>query len=71
MSRHIPRLGLGTWGRTGSGGGEAIPASSRREHLEANWRAADLRLSTNEMTVIDALDRGQRLVDPEKSPAWD
>jgi 2,5-diketo-D-gluconate reductase B len=52
-------------------GAIVIPASSRREHLEANWRAADLRLSTDEMTVIEALDRGQRLVDPEKSPAWD
>jgi 2,5-diketo-D-gluconate reductase B len=52
-------------------GAIVIPASSRRAHLEANWRAADLRLSTDEMTAIDALDRGQRLVDPEKSPAWD
>ena len=52
-------------------GAIVIPASSRREHLEANWRAADLRLSTGEMTAIDALDRGQRLVNPEKSPAWD
>jgi 2,5-diketo-D-gluconate reductase B len=48
-----------------------IPASSRREHLEANWRAADVRLSTDEIEAIDALDRGQRLVDPEKSPEWD
>jgi 2,5-diketo-D-gluconate reductase B len=48
-----------------------IPASGRREHLEDNWRAADLRLRPDEMTAIDALDRGQRLVGPEKSPAWD
>jgi 2,5-diketo-D-gluconate reductase B len=48
-----------------------IPASSRREHLEANWRAAALQLSADEMSAVDALDRGQRLVDPEKSPAWD
>jgi 2,5-diketo-D-gluconate reductase B len=48
-----------------------IPASGRREHLEANWRAADLRLSSEEIAAIDALDRGQRLVDPDKSPAWD
>jgi 2,5-diketo-D-gluconate reductase B len=48
-----------------------IPASGRREHLEENWRAADLRLTPEEMKAIDALDRGQRLVDPEKSPAWD
>jgi 2,5-diketo-D-gluconate reductase B len=52
-------------------GAIVIPASSRRELLETNWRAADLRLSRDEMTAIDALDRGQRLVDPEKSPAWD
>jgi 2,5-diketo-D-gluconate reductase B len=52
-------------------GANVIPASSRREHLEANWRAADVRLTADEMTAIDALDRGQRLVDPEKSPAWD
>jgi 2,5-diketo-D-gluconate reductase B len=52
-------------------GAIAIPASGRREHLEANWRAAALRLSPDEMTAIDALDRGQRFVDPEKSPAWD
>jgi 2,5-diketo-D-gluconate reductase B len=48
-----------------------IPASGRREHLEANWRATDLRLSPDEMAAIDTLDRGQRLVDPEKSPVWD
>ena len=52
-------------------GAIVIPASGRREHLEANWRAADLRLSADEMIAIDALDRGQRLVDPEKSPDWD
>lgn len=52
-------------------GAIVIPASSRREHLEANWRAANVRLSADEITAIDALDRGQRLVDPEKSPAWD
>jgi 2,5-diketo-D-gluconate reductase B len=52
-------------------GAIVIPASRRREHLEANWRAIDLRLSPEEMTAIDALDRGQRFIDPEKSPAWD
>jgi 2,5-diketo-D-gluconate reductase B len=48
-----------------------IPASSRREHLEANWRAAGLRLSADEIAAIDALDRGQRLINPDKSPDWD
>jgi 2,5-diketo-D-gluconate reductase B len=52
-------------------GAIVIPASSRREHLAANWRAAALTLAPDEMTAIDALDRNQRLVDPDKSPAWD
>jgi 2,5-diketo-D-gluconate reductase B len=49
----------------------AIPASSRRAHLEANLAARDLRLSPAHMAAIDALDRGQRLVDPQKAPVWD
>ena len=52
-------------------GAIVIPASAKRAHLETNWRAADLRLSPEEMTAIDALDRGQRFVNPEKSPTWD
>lgn len=52
-------------------GAIVIPASSRREHLEANWRAAEVALTPADIAAIDALDRNQRLVDPQKSPAWD
>ena len=49
----------------------AIPASARTEHLAANVRASGVRLSAGDMAEIDALDRGQRLVNPAKSPEWD
>jgi 2,5-diketo-D-gluconate reductase B len=49
----------------------AIPASSRIDHLKANLRARHLDLSDHELDGIDALDRGLRLVNPTKAPAWD
>lgn len=49
----------------------AIPASGRRDHLAANLRALDLRLDEGDLAAIDACDRGERLIDPAKSPAWD
>jgi 2,5-diketo-D-gluconate reductase B len=49
----------------------AIPASSRRAHLAANLRAIGLRLSADDVAAIDSLDRGERLVNPTKSPVWD
>ncbi|WP_137919138.1 2,5-didehydrogluconate reductase DkgB [Hydrogenophaga sp. 2FB] len=49
-----------------------IPSSTKRENLQSNLRAPTLRLSDEEMVRIDALDRGERLVDPEGlAPAWD
>jgi 2,5-diketo-D-gluconate reductase B len=49
----------------------AIPASGRRDHMAANLRALDLRLDEDDLAAIDARDRGERLIDPAKSPAWD
>jgi 2,5-diketo-D-gluconate reductase B len=49
----------------------AIPASGRRDHMAANLRALDLRLDEDDLAAIDARDRGDRLIDPAKSPAWD
>lgn len=49
----------------------AIPASGRRDHMAANLRALDLRLDEDDLAAIDACDRGERLIDPAKSPAWD
>jgi 2,5-diketo-D-gluconate reductase B len=49
-----------------------IPSSTRRAHLAGNLAARELRLTDEELAQIDAMDRGQRLVDPEGlAPQWD
>ncbi|MCT8990452.1 aldo/keto reductase [Chelativorans sp. SCAU2101] len=52
-------------------GHAVIPASSSEANLRANMRAKDVRLSEEEMNAIRALDRGDRRINPEKSPRWD
>jgi 2,5-diketo-D-gluconate reductase B len=52
-------------------GHAVIPSSTRRANLESNLRARDLILSTQDLAAIDALDRGERLVDPDFAPRWD
>lgn len=48
-----------------------IPSSTRRAHLAANLGAAGLRLAAADLAAIDALERGERLVDPDFAPSWD
>lgn len=48
-----------------------IPSSTKRENLAANLAAAELRLSTEDMTAIEALDRGERVANPGFAPRWD
>jgi 2,5-diketo-D-gluconate reductase B len=49
-----------------------IPSSTKRVNLESNLAAPALRLSDAEMGRIDALERGERLVNPEGlAPVWD
>lgn len=49
-----------------------IPSSTRRANLESNFKAQQLKLSESDMAQIAALDRGERLVNPEGlAPAWD
>ena len=48
-----------------------IPASASETNLRANWRARDVRLDSGDMQTIHALHRGDRRINPEKSPAWD
>ncbi len=48
-----------------------IPASSRREHLQDNFAASELRLTQDEIARIEALDRGTRIIDPVWGPDWD
>lgn len=52
-------------------GNIVIPASSNRAHIEANLGAAGLRLADDEMAEMASLDRGDRMIDPPKAPAWD
>lgn len=48
-----------------------IPSSTKREHLEANWAARNLRLSSGEIEAIAQLDRGERIANPDIAPQWD
>jgi 2,5-diketo-D-gluconate reductase B len=49
-----------------------IPASSRRVNLQSNLEALRLRLTDADMVEIAALDRGERLINPEElAPEWD
>ena len=53
-------------------GYSVIPSSTRRENLEGNLRAVDLRLTEADMAAIAALDRNERITSPESlAPAWD
>ena len=48
-----------------------IPASSNPERLKSNFAAGGVTLDAEEMAAIRALDRGERMINPEKSPVWD
>ena len=49
-----------------------IPSSTRRENLQSNLAARELRLSGADLAAIATLDRGERLTSPEGlAPAWD
>ncbi|MFI5443688.1 2,5-didehydrogluconate reductase DkgB [Polaromonas sp. UC242_47] len=49
-----------------------IPSSTQRVNLQSNLLAQQLRLTEEDMAQIAALDRGERLVNPEGlAPAWD
>ncbi len=53
-------------------GYSVIPSSTQRAHLESNLQARQLRLTDEDMAQIAALDRNERLVNPEGlAPAWD
>ncbi|MBW3576734.1 MAG: aldo/keto reductase [Actinobacteria bacterium] len=48
-----------------------IPRSSDRAHRAENVDVWDFGLSDDEMQRIDALQRGQRLIDPGFAPEWE
>lgn len=47
-----------------------VPKATSRAHLEANLDIFDFGLSEHERERIDALDRGDRQVDPDFAPDW-
>jgi 2,5-diketo-D-gluconate reductase B len=49
----------------------AVPKSSSEAHLRSNLEVFDFTLSADEVRRIDALDRGERLIDPGFAPEWD
>lgn len=53
-------------------GHAVIPSSTKRENLESNLKAVDLKLSDADMEQIALLERGERLTSPKSlAPAWD
>lgn len=48
----------------------AIPRSSSHEHRLSNLDIFNFELTEDEMEAIAALDRGERLIDPEFAPDW-
>lgn len=48
-----------------------IPSSTKRANLAGNLGAGSLVLAQQDVLAIDALDRGERLVDPEFAPEWE
>jgi 2,5-diketo-D-gluconate reductase B len=53
-------------------GFSVIPSSTKRANLERNYKATALRLSDEDLAAIAALDRNERLVNPDDiAPQWD
>ena len=49
-----------------------IPSSTRREHLQSNFDARNLQLQQDDMDAIAEIDRGERLINPQRlAPDWD
>jgi diketogulonate reductase-like aldo/keto reductase len=49
----------------------AIPRSSDPDHIASNFDVFDIELSDDEMSRIDDLEQGMRLIDPPFAPTWD
>ncbi len=48
-----------------------IPSSTKRENLQSNLLAANIRLTDDEMKAIAELDSGERIANPGFAPEWD
>ncbi|MFB9806601.1 aldo/keto reductase [Haladaptatus pallidirubidus] len=45
-----------------------IPKATGREHIQENWRSLGVELDEEDIEKIDAIDREERLVDPDRAP---
>jgi len=52
-------------------GHAVIPSSTKAENLQANLRAAKVRLTEHDIARIRELDSNARIADPDFAPAWD
>lgn len=48
----------------------AVPKAAKEHHARANFEIFDFALSSEEMQRISALDRRERLIDPDFAPDW-
>ncbi|XUY29900.1 aldo/keto reductase (plasmid) [Agrobacterium sp. rho-8.1] len=48
-----------------------IPSSASPQRLKDNRAALDVRLDETDIAQLRRLDRGERMINPEKSPVWD
>lgn len=48
-----------------------IPSSTNSDHLQDNFDFDKVKLSPEDMELIDNLDNGDRIVDPDFGPQWD
>lgn len=48
-----------------------IPSSAKKERIESNFAARQIELSAAEVTQLEGLDRGMRLVNGPWCPVWD
>lgn len=49
----------------------AIPTSGKAERIRSNYQAVNLKLTEADIRAIEAVDRGQRVIDPAWGPDWD
>ncbi len=69
--RHASTPGAVTLAFLMAEGHTVIPASKSKTNLRANFAATKLALTPTDMADLRKLDRGERRVNPEKSPRWD
>ncbi len=48
-----------------------IPSSTKPRNQQSNLEALDVRLTPEDIQRIDALDRGERIANPDFTPNWD